>query len=99
MAKAKQVDVIVVRGEVVVAYTGEPVYGVNDRGQKVVVSMGDPVSVGPGGRITLDADEADKLLARGIVRIPATDNDLPAPVSNMPRAGVMVDDGVRVTDA
>ncbi len=98
MAKARQVDLIVTRGTVVVGYNGSPVKAINERGVEVTVSMGEEIAVGPGGRITVDADEAERLLARGVCRLPATDNDLPAPVGSMPKVGITADDGVQITE-
>lgn len=90
------VDVIVVRGSIVVGYDSPAVMGVNERGQECIVAMGNPISVGPGGRVTLDHDEAVRLLERGVVRMPMVDADLPSP-SGMHQPKVGFTEGVQIS--
>ena len=98
-----QVPVVVVRGQIVVGYSGTPIKGVNDCGQEMIVSMGDPIMKGPGERIWLDADEAHRLIARGIVKPAGDERDAlaPAGAATGPTNGVNVEtnDGLKITAA
>lgn len=82
------IDVIVVRGTIVVGYAGKPVMGVNPiTKEKCIVAHGPAIERGPGDRVTLPADEANRLLALGTVRLPMVDGNLPAPGGPLPRDG------------
>lgn len=98
-----KVPVVVVRGQLVVGYSGPAIEGVNDRGQKMIVSMGDPIAIQPGERTWLDADEAHRLIERGVVKPAGDQKDAlaPAGAANGPAAGVNVEvtDGVRISSA
>lgn len=93
------IDVIVARGVLTVGYSGQPIMGKNQYGQDCIVQMGEPINKGVGERVSLELDEAHRLLKSGVVRLPATEGNLPAPpgAANGPTVGFT--EGVKIASA
>ena len=73
-------EFIVARGSIAVGYVNDRTHElVNDQGVKYKAKLGEQILVHRGGRVELDSDEAEVLLARGVIRRPGVDGDLPAP--------------------